>query len=382
MDVPGERKQKQVAVRICPIEGPGSLSKTERSRRALVLMAEYGVNTDRAFREWEADTLGTTFREQSERWLLQVQTRKRKPVKARTVANWRSYLGWINQRIGDVPVRDVNNKTARELIAAMSVEKSRRGGRFSPITQRAYLQVVKSVVASVVNEQGEPMFPRVWNHDFIDLPVVGPHRQPSLSANEIAGLFCKTEGQFRLLLALLAGSGLRIGEALALEVGDLKGSTISVSKSIWGSHIGPPKTAAGFREVDLADDLAALLHHHIGGRETGFIFQSGAGTPLNQRNALGRQLHPALKSIGRETFGFHSFRRYRVTHLRRQRVPEDLIRFWLGHANRSVTDNYCKLGEDVEYRRQVAQAAGVGFPLDTLVTGCDPISPETVAVTA
>jgi integrase len=382
VDVPGEHKQKQVAVRICPIEGPGALSKTERSRRALVLMAEHGVNSDKAFREWEAGTLGTTFREQSERWLLQVQTRKRKPVKARTISNWRSHLEWINQRIGDIPVRDVNNKVARDLIAAMAVERSRRGGQFSAKTQHNYLQVVKRVVASVVNEQGDAVFPRTWNHDFIDLPIVGPQRQPSLTAAEIADLIRASEAQYRVLFALLAGSGLRIGEALALEVADLKDNTISVTKSLWESNIGTPKTAAGCREVDLADNLVELLCAHIGRRVSGFIFQTTAGTPLSQRNVLGRQLHPALKAIGREVFGFHAFRRFRVTHLRKQRVPEDLIRFWMGHANKTVTDEYCKLRDDVDYRHQVAQAAGIGFPMPdpAFVTGCDPISHETVAV--
>jgi len=44
-----------------------------------------------------------------------------------------------------------------------------------------------------------------------------------------------------------------------------------------------------------------------------------------------------LEEMGREKCGFHAFRRYRVTHLRTQRVPEDLLRFWIGHADGSVT---------------------------------------------
>jgi hypothetical protein len=45
------------------------------------------------------------------------------------------------------------------------------------------------------------------------------------------------------------------------------------------------------------------------------------------------------------------------------RVQEDLIRWWLGHSEGSVTDGYSKLSEDVEYRREVAENIGIGFNL-------------------
>jgi hypothetical protein len=40
---------------------------------------------------------------------------------------------------------------------------------------------------------------------------------------------------------------------------------------------------------------------------------------------------------------------------------EDLIQFWLGHAEQSVTDGYSKLGEDLEFRAQVAESVRTGF---------------------
>ena len=49
--------------------------------------------------------------------------------------------------------------------------------------------------------------------------------------------------------------------------------------------------------------------------------------------------------------------------MRKQAAPEDLIRFWLGHANKSVTDDYSKLKEDVAFRKKVVEEAGIGFEL-------------------
>jgi integrase len=82
---------------------------------------------------------------------------------------------------------------------------------------------------------------------------------------------------------------------------------------------------------------------------------------------LRRSLHKILEGIGREKCGFHAFRRYRVTWLRKQRVPEDLLRFWIGHADKSITDGYSKVKEDVEFRRLTAEQAGLGFRVPTVV---------------
>jgi hypothetical protein len=42
---------------------------------------------------------------------------------------------------------------------------------------------------------------------------------------------------------------------------------------------------------------------------------------------------------------------------------EDLIRFWLGHANKSVTVLYSKLKDDVTFRKKVVEEVGIGFEL-------------------
>jgi len=65
--------------------------------------------------------------------------------------------------------------------------------------------------------------------------------------------------------------------------------------------------------------------------------------------------------MGREKCGFHAFRRFRVTYLRKQRVPEDLIKFWIGHAPKTVTHGYSKIKEDREFRTFTAEQIGLGF---------------------
>jgi len=96
---------------------------------------------------------------------------------------------------------------------------------------------------------------------------------------------------------------------------------------------------------------------------TGLVFASRTGKPLSQSNILKRQLHPLLAELGILVFGVHAFRRFRTTHLRKQRAPEGLVQFWLGHAGKNITDGYDRVREDVEYRKEVARAVGIGFTI-------------------
>ena len=177
------------------------------------------------------------------------------------------------------------------------------------------------------------------------------------------------KGRYRVLFALLAGSGLRIGEALGLKVDkhispDCK--TLYVRQSVWNGKEQDPKTENAVRDIDVCSDLAVMLKDYIGNRTNGFLFHADSDKPLLQRNILRDGLNPILTKLNLKQDGkaFHSFRRFRVMHLRKNRVPWDLEKFWIGHANKDVTDKYAaQLKEDVEWRKDVAEKTGLGFAL-------------------
>jgi integrase len=74
-------------------------------------------------------------------------------------------------------------------------------------------------------------------------------------------------------------------------------------------------------------------------------------------------LHPILEELKQPKSGAHAFRRFHTTWLRKQHAPEDLIRFWLGHPDKTVTDRYSKLKEGVAFRKKAAEQVGIGFEL-------------------
>jgi len=341
--------------RICPVSGEGFLSRGERRCRANEIVEASGVNDTRKF---ITSTNGTTFREQLEWFLDHAVNRKRNAVKPATIQNWKNCAEkWLKPNLGDVPLAAVNNTAVKALVSQL------HEAELSPKSITNYVGLVKLVVGSAIDENGEQLFPRKWNHDFIDLPVIAAQHQPTFTPETVTAIVKEASGQERVLYALLAGTGMRVGEALGLEVQHLSPDceTITIAQSCWQGSIQAPKTKNAYRQVDLSSELAQLLKSYIGERRSGLLFSNRFQRPLSQTNLLRRSLHPILKTLGVPKAGFHAMRRGRITWLRKQQAPEDLIRFWLGQAAGSVTDRYSKLAEDLDFRRAVAERVGTGF---------------------
>jgi integrase len=362
MDVPGQEKRAYLSKPICPVSGPGALTKPERLRKRREIIAASGADSEEHFNKIETINHGTTFRKQAEWWLNQMQARKRRPVRPTTLTGFVSYLkNWLNPNLGDTALSSVNNLAVKQLVAKMTT------AGLSPKTVNNVAQVVKMVLASALNENGEQVYPRAWNHDFIDLPEIRNQRQPSFSEDVMKIIAANSEGRERMLFVLLGATGMRIGEALGLEINKHISpdfSALHIRQKVWNGRVQPfLKTENSVRDIDLHSSIAAMLRTFVGPRTSGFLFCSKNGKPLLQSNILRLSLHPLLQKAKQPKAGAHAFRRFRTTWLRKQHTPEDLIRFWLGHANRSITDVYCKLSEDVAFRKKVAEQVGIGFEL-------------------
>jgi integrase len=351
VDVPGGiRKQKTVALGSCA-------TRTIARQRLRLHLEQSGVNSKQAF--YQKTTPATTFKLQSERWLDFLGTRTRKPIKPATIAGWKQALNaWLLPNIGEKLLADVTNKVLRELVGKMTAAK------LSPKTIVNYTQVMKLVVASATNENGDQIHPRVWNNDFAGVPIVDKtkQRRPTITQTELEEILTSVKHRYRVLFALLAGTGLRIGEALALKTTDFGPDcrVLHVNSSMWGGQEQDPKTPSAVRAVDLCEPLAWMVRSFIANKQ-GYLFATAKGKPLQPRNIL-RVLH------SRKHVGFHAFRRYRAAVLRKAQVPEDIIVLWLGHAQ-NLTDRYAgQLREDVAYRAEWCKRAGLGFSVVTLVT--------------
>ena len=128
-------------------------------------------------------------------------------------------------------------------------------------------------------------------------------------------------------------------------------ATISVCSSIYnGAEQHRVKTQAANSVTDLDPRLNAAIAKFVAEQNVqpgAFLFQSRSGRAMHLRTATAR-----LEKHGIP--GFHSFRRHRITRLRDLGLPEDIIRYWVGHAGEGITDRYSKLAENVELRKEWA----------------------------
>jgi len=178
-----------------------------------------------------------------------VSRKRRAPIKPATLAGYQAAVNWLNETIGNTALADIKNEVAKQLVIKMKAAK------LADKTVVNYFQVVKAVVASAVSSEGEQLYPRNWNFHFIGLPVIDEKKQrkPSLTALEVDQILRRAKGRYKVLFALLAGTGLRIGEALGLKLGEhLYGdsSTIRVRQSVWRGSVQAPKTDNAVREID------------------------------------------------------------------------------------------------------------------------------------
>jgi integrase len=190
----------------------------------------------------------------------------------------------------------------------------------------------------------------------VDAPSV-PHREVKpYSADEARRILLAAQGQRKAARWSVAFAlGLRQGEALGLhwDSVDLDSETLTVRQALQripgqGLVLVPPKSVAGRRTVVLPKPLAEALRAHraaqnaerlAAGRswhETGFVFTTPIGTPLDPRNdyLAWRQL---LRDAGVRHARLHDARHTAATLLLVQGVHPRVAMQILGHSQITLT---------------------------------------------
>ena len=201
-------------------------------------------------------------------------------------------------------------------------------------------------------------------HEHIDVPKRVKKKQPTTSREKIESCLQTAQPVIYELLATLAATGMRKGEALFLKVSDFDSRNgilhIHGTRSRFGES--SPKTEDGERQVDLHPDIAAMLWRMVGERTAGYLFEMEAGSGMTDDELRW--------SFGKMGIKPHSLRRFRITWLRRQGCNEDMLRLWIGHAEgvrkKTVTDEYSFLREDLEFRKRIVREAALGFHLPAI----------------
>jgi integrase len=106
---------------------------------------------------------------------------------------------------------------------------------------------------------------------------------------------------------------MRPGEILALQVGDVDGSSVWVRRRLYRGQIDTPKTKRSYRQVALSLGTLNLLAEWLQAIGTsdheGWIFSTENNTPIWRDNVWLRNMRPKLKAIGLDWATFQVMRR-------------------------------------------------------------------------
>lgn len=141
--------------------------------------------------------------------------------------------------------------------------------------------------------------PMPSDHEHVEMTI--------LTENELVTLVGHIAEHYRPLVLTLYGTGLRWGEATALQVGDLDldavTPTLRVSrawkKAARGSeyYLGAPKTRKARRTVSLPAQLVPMLRATTAGKKADeLVFATPSGTRIRQQHFWARTWHPAVVS--------------------------------------------------------------------------------------
>jgi len=265
------------------------------------------------------------------RWLDRTA---RGQVRARSLDLYRWVVErYITPALGMVPLARLQPDQVRSLYHSLTERK------LSPATIRLVHAVLCQAVEQAVTDG---LLPR--NPVALATPPKLTKREPSVIAPDQIGAFldaARTDAWFPLWLTLLT-TGLRPGEALALQWSDFDGTTLRITKSLApDGTMTAPKTEAAKRSVMLPETTARVLKSHRG-RLHGFIFAGPDGQPPDYRTLVRRHFKPLLQRAGLpSTLRVYDLRHSSATLLMSEGVHPKVVAERLGHSKVNITlDTY------------------------------------------
>jgi integrase len=207
-------------------------------------------------------------------------------------------------------------------------------------------------------------------------PRVARTEAKHLDAAAVTALLAAAEKlRYRPVLVLIAATGLRRGEALALRWRDmdLAGGTLKVAGTL--SRVGgrletsEPKTARSRRTVPLSPAVVSLLKTikatqaaerlHAGEQwtDTGLVFTTEFGTPVEPRNIL-RTIELAAAKAGIAGIGVHTLGHSAATAWLDAGVHIKAVADLLGHSSISITGDIYGHSSDAAARAAIDGLSG------------------------
>ena len=288
-----------------------------------------------------------SLREYGEAWVERYLGRGRRGFREGTRDEYRRQLNqYVFPYFGTAKLTEVTPSRVGEFVGWLC-DEGKQGRALSDATVRNIMAPLRACLAEAVRENLIRSNPA--------REVNMPHRPTAeeseeeqvkaMSTEELSTLLALIPDRHRLMFRLLAATGLRISEAIALQWRhlELDGSTphVKVRRALVKGRMGPPKSRHGRREVPLEHELVRVLRQRRKDTdwpgEEDLVFPAGNGAALSQSNLYRDALKSPREEADLAWVGFHTFRHTCASMLFAEGRNAVQVQRWLGHHSPAFT---------------------------------------------
>ena len=247
-----------------------------------------------------------TFHVYASEWLA---AREAEGLKAKTIRTWKWSLSnhllpfFAGYRLPEITPREVKRYTQAKLAERNAIEARRAAAKEGergverPMSNGSInhtLRHLAQVLEEAVDDALLAVNPAAGKRRRLK---AAPPARPWVEPEQLPAFLDSATGTGRLLLGILAGAGLRIGEALALRWQHVDLGTGSL-------HVLDSKTAKGVREVHLSPALReelTLARAERNPTQADYVIATGTGGRHNPSNLRRDVLFPAVDAANEDT---------------------------------------------------------------------------------
>ena len=336
------------------------------TKKELKQKREFKINEfkDNGYTRYKSVTV-KNYRELSELWLKNHKLEVKPQTYSQTVSELRTHLLPV---FGDIRVEKITLPMVQ-----VFVNKIANNPNLGSVSLKIILSINKRILKYAVNLQLITVNPAD--------NVIVPKNKKNISQKKELKYFetnqlkqfkdylDKLPNTFRnyyhkTLYDTLLATGLRIGEAVALEWSDidLDNGYIDVNKTIVWSRMetNSPKSMAGYRKIPIDRNTVLMLRlykarqhqcfieHGYGGKMAEHVFSNGLHA-YPSREGLQKMLTKHLKLAGLPYLTLHAFRHTHASLLLNAGISYKELQQRLGHSTLAMTmDTYSHLFDDTE----------------------------------
>jgi integrase len=243
---------------------------------------------------------------------------------------------WIAPHLGAAHLSDLRRSTVQEWVAGQA-----RGG-VAPSTIARHLAVLRACLSAAVLDGLITVNPAAR----VDVPRAAKTEQRFLSVDEVQRLYEAVASPYQSMIAFGVACGLRIGELVALQAGDVNlfRQTVTVRRTVLADsgEVGPVKSRAGEgRVVPVPPRVAERLARELSGRHpAAYVWPTPGGRAWKPGNWRRDVWQPAVQRAGITPPPTpHAMRHTAVAAWLRSGASLYEASRWAGHASTTTTDH-------------------------------------------